>query len=181
MIDVRMGQGVVVGRGCSIGEKVAIWNNSIIRDGVKIGRGSVIGHLVVIERDTTIGANTTIQSQCHITALAEIGDNCFFGPGVIMTNEKNIANQGRTTPCLEKAVIGDGVRIGAGCLLLPGVNIGDNAFVAAGSLVNKDIPSGEMWGGRPARRMKEVPVEEHLGVASNPSATDESSITPCAL
>lgn len=162
-MNIRFGEGVVIGRNVEIEPGAAVWNNSIIRDGVSIGKGSVIGHLVVVERDTKIGRNTTIQSQCHITALAEIGDNCFFGPGVIMTNEKNIANQGRTTPKLEVCRVGNGVRIGAGSLLLPGVQIGDNAFIAAGSLVSKNVPAGEMWGGRPARKMREVPEIEFLG------------------
>ena len=161
---MKIGTGVHIDSFVEIHPDVSIWNNSVIRSGVEIGAGSVIGHLVVVERDTIIGRNTTIQSQCHITAEAMIGDGCFFGPGVIMTNEKNIANLGRTEAKIERAVVGNGVRIGAGCLILPGVSIGDNSFIAAGSLLSKDVPAGEFWAGRPARKVRDVPKDEWLYV-----------------
>ncbi|MDH3359809.1 MAG: hypothetical protein OEL55_02975 [Desulfobulbaceae bacterium] len=157
-----IGSGVVIDNGCTIESSVRIFHNSVIRENVKLLSGVVIGHLCVIERDTLICTGTTIQSQCHITAEAVIGPDCFFGPGVIMTNEKNIANKGRTEAKIETTMIGKGVRIGAGCLILPGVNIGDNAFIAAGSLVSKNVPKGEMWAGRPARKVRDVPREEWL-------------------
>jgi UDP-3-O-[3-hydroxymyristoyl] glucosamine N-acyltransferase len=157
---------VVIDKGVIIHESARIYHFSVIRDNVHIGAGSIIGHNVVVERDTVIGVNTTIQSQCHITAEATIGDDCFFGPGVVMTNEKNIANQGRTVSRIEHAVIGNGVRIGAGAVLAPGVQIGDNAFVHANSFVTKNIPAGEIWGtphGKSrAVRIGKVPIEEYL-------------------
>ena len=136
----------VIDKGVIIHESVRVYHFSVIRDNVCIGAGSIIGHGVVVERDTVIGINTTIQSQCHITAEANIGDDCFFGPGVVMTNEKNIANQGRTKAKIEHAVIGNGVRIGAGAVLAPGVQIGDNAFIHANAFVTKNIPACEVWG-----------------------------------
>jgi len=132
--------------GCNIDLSAKIFHFSVIRTNVKIGANTVIGHNVVIERDTVIGQGCTIQSQCHITAEAVIGDMVFFGPGVITTNEKNIANHGRTIPKIERLVIGRGVRIGSGSVLAPGIEIGENAFVCAGSFVTKNIPAGEIWG-----------------------------------
>ena len=136
----------VIDEGVNIHESARVYHFSVVRNNVHIGAGSIIGHNVVVERDTVIGVNTTIQSQCHITAEAVIGDDCFFGPGVVMTNEKNIANQGRTTPKIEHAVIGNGVRIGAGSVLAPGVQIGDNASIHANSFVTKNVPACEVWG-----------------------------------
>lgn len=181
--------GAIIDDSAVITGPVYIWHHSVIRSDVRIAPGCVIGHCVVIERDTHIGENTTIQSQCHITAEARIGKGCFFGPGVIMTNEKNIANLGRTDAKIERAIIGNGVRIGAGCLLLPGVQIGDNAFIAAGSLVSKNIPAGEFWAGRPARKVKDVPIEEFLFVLqegirpdnSEPGIQLNNDMEPCAL
>lgn len=166
--------GAIIDDTAVINGPVSIWHHSVIRSDVHIDSGCVIGHCVVIERDTHIGKNTTIQSQCHITAEARIGSGCFFGPGVIMTNEKNIANLGRTDAQIERAIIGNGVRIGAGCLLLPGIEIADNAFIAAGSLVSKNVPAGEFWAGRPARKVRDVPPEEFLFV-------QEEGMQPCPL
>jgi acetyltransferase-like isoleucine patch superfamily enzyme len=53
--------------------------------------------------------------------------------------------------------LGDNVWVGAGCILLPGTRIGDNSVVAAGSVVNREIPPGEIWGGIPARKIKDLP------------------------
>ena len=57
-------------------------------------------------------------------------------------------------------IIGANVWIGAGCVLLPGTNIGDNAVIAAGAVVNMSVPTGELWGGIPARRLKSLPATE---------------------
>jgi UDP-2-acetamido-3-amino-2,3-dideoxy-glucuronate N-acetyltransferase len=157
---------VVIDRGVKLALSAKVFHFTVLRDNVEVGENSIIGHNVVIERDTKIGNNTTIQSQCHITAEATIGDNVFFGPGVVTMNEKNIANKGRTTPKIERMVIGNGVRIGAGAVLAPGVHIGENAFVQANSFVTKDIPAGEKWGvpnGKSrAVKIGMVPEEEWL-------------------
>ena len=137
---------VVIDKGVCIDESAKVYHFTVLRDNVMIGPGTIIGHNVVIERDTVIGKNCTIQSQCHITGEAKIGDNVFFGPGVVTTNEKNIANQGRTAPKIQGPTIGNGARIGAGSVLCPGVIIGANAFIHAGSFVTKNVPAGEVWG-----------------------------------
>jgi acetyltransferase-like isoleucine patch superfamily enzyme len=59
--------------------------------------------------------------------------------------------------------VGRNVWVGANCVLLPGTRIGDNSLIAAGSVVNTEVPSGEIWGGTPARRLKAVPTRAELG------------------
>lgn len=53
--------------------------------------------------------------------------------------------------------VGDNVWVGANCTLLPGITIGDNSLIAAGSVVTRDVPANEIWGGVPARLIKPVP------------------------
>lgn len=138
---VRIGANVVIDDGVSIGNNVAIWNCTVIRSRVKIGDGTVIGHLCLVERDTKIGSDTIIQSQTHITAEAMIGNKVFIGPSVVIINEKRIASHNRKIPQkLEGPIIEDGARIGAAALILPGVKIGEQAFVGAGSIVYEDVP-----------------------------------------
>jgi acetyltransferase-like isoleucine patch superfamily enzyme len=153
----------IVDGGVKISTGVKIFHHTVIRENVEIGERTVVGHCVVIERDTKIGCDCTIQSNTHITGEAIIGDRVFIGPGVTTSNEKNIANQGRTTPKIRGPIIGNGVRIGAGCLIAPGVRIGANAFIQAGTFVVEDVPAGEVWGGRGrAKKIRNVPESEWL-------------------
>jgi acetyltransferase-like isoleucine patch superfamily enzyme len=59
--------------------------------------------------------------------------------------------------------LGRNVWVGANCVLLPGTRIGDHSVIAAGSVVNSEVPSGEIWGGVPARRLKAVPSRAEPG------------------
>jgi UDP-2-acetamido-3-amino-2,3-dideoxy-glucuronate N-acetyltransferase len=155
-----------IDEGAEINETAKIYHFTVIRSDVYIGADSIIGHSVVIERDTRIGDRTTIQSQCHITAEALIGNDCFFGPCVVTMNERIVANQGRTEPKIEKLIVGNGARIGAGAILAPGVIIGNNASIHAGSFVTKNVPAGEIWGTpkgcNRAQKVGRVPESEWL-------------------
>jgi acetyltransferase-like isoleucine patch superfamily enzyme len=76
--------------------------------------------------------------------------------------------------------IGANVWIGAGCVILPGSVIGDNAVIAAGSLVHKRVPAGELWGGWPARKIRTIEIEkmseEEVGSAARPIPSRHASL-----
>jgi UDP-3-O-[3-hydroxymyristoyl] glucosamine N-acyltransferase len=151
--DTRIGSGVKIGdsvvdAGCVICDRVFIGHNCVIRNNVYIGDDSVIGHNVVIEADTVIGRGTTIQSQCHITKNAIIGNNCFFGPTAVMINTHRISHGRGFEPELKGPEIGDACRIGTGALIMPGVKVGRNSVIGAGSLLTKDVGAGEIWHNR---------------------------------
>lgn len=159
--NVRLGHGVVIDAGVIVGDDVFVGHNTVIRSGVRLWHGVVLGHLVVIEADTEIGAETTIQSQCHITKGARIGGRVFVGPGAVMINEWRIASHGRRiAQRLVGPVVGHGARIGAGALIMPGVEIGENAMIGARSVVTRNVPPREKWFGCPARCHGAVPDEE---------------------
>lgn len=79
--------------------------------------------------------------------LIEIGDNTVIGFQTLILAHEFLVGEFRKAP----VKIGKNVLVGARCIVLPGVEIGDGATVSAMSLVNKDVPAGEMWGGIPAR------------------------------
>jgi len=159
----KKGKNVIIDEDVIIGKNVFIGHSSVIRSGVVIGDNCVIGHLVVVERETTIGEGTTIQSQCHVTAYATVGRNCYFGPCVTLINEWKISSHGRPLKqTLLGPTIGDGCRIGARSLIMPGVVIGKNAMVGAGAIITKEIGENEVWFGKQAKRQGIVPVEERL-------------------
>ena len=123
-----------------IGNDVFIGHNTVVRSNVSIGDGSVIGHLVMIESDTSIGQKVTIQSQCHITKNAVIADRVFMVPMAMCINTKNISHGRGYKPKIQGPIIGFGARIGSGAILLPGTEIGQNAVIGAGAIVNGKIP-----------------------------------------
>lgn len=158
--NVSLGIGVVVDDNVIIGEECKIWHHTVIRSNVIIGDRTVVGHNCLIEMGTTVGSDTTIQSQSHITGYAKIGNKVFVGPMVTMINEKHIASHGRKIPQrLIGPVVGDGARIGARSLLMPESVIGEQAFIAAGSIVKGKVEARMIYSCRPFE-YKTYPVKE---------------------
>jgi len=144
--------GVIIYIGCHIGIKTMIGHYAIIREATAIGDHCKIGHHVVIEGATQIGNHTSIYSQCHITAYSKIGSYVFMGPMTVTTNDSVMSYK---RPEIEIEYNGitilDGARIGSGCIIFPGITIGKEALIGAGSLVTKDIPDYAIAYGSPAR------------------------------
>jgi UDP-3-O-[3-hydroxymyristoyl] glucosamine N-acyltransferase len=156
--------GVAIDKNCFVGSDVFLGRYTILRESVTIGSQSVIGHLVLIEKETRIGQNTTIQSQCHITAGADIGDKVFFGPGAKICNDRQMVYlREEKCPFIRKGpVIKDGCRIGTGAIILPGVTLAKETLVGAGSVVTKDTEPFGIYIGVPAKLVGYVPEEERL-------------------
>lgn len=154
----EFGENVVLEKDVVIGKNCYIGSGTVIRNGVVIGDNSIVGHLCVIEEGTKIGSNSTIQSQCHITAFARICDNVFFGPCVCCINDTKMVKyhpeRGDFIP--RGPVFMSGCSIGARSVILPGVAIGENAIIGAGSVVANDVPSGETWIGNKAHVLKKA-------------------------
>ena len=146
-----IGEGVVIDDGVKIGSGCFIGHNTVIRDRVVLGNNVIIGHLCVIERDTVIKEGTTIQSQSHITAQATIGKQCYFGPCVMIINERRISKWREMDQKLQGPVIGDFCRIGAASRIAPGVKIGNNCEIGMGAVVMDDVPDNQVWFSRKAK------------------------------
>jgi acetyltransferase-like isoleucine patch superfamily enzyme len=145
----------------TIGDGTRLGNFVMIRSNTAIGTGCTIGSYVDIEGDVVIGDHVSLQSGCYITRGVVIEDEVFCGPRVITMNDKRIVHRRpgltfvREGPRIERAA-----RVGGGSVLLPGVTIGANAFVGAGSVVTKDVPPGAIVVGNPARVVGTVRSEE---------------------
>ena len=115
---------------------------------------------VTFATDIKLGEGSGIGAGCSIPTGVSIGDNVMMGIDILMfTNEHRhdditvpMGRQGRTE--VEPIVIGDDVWIGSRSLIMKGVTIGRGAIIAAGSVVTKDVPPYEIWGGNPARFLK---------------------------
>jgi len=160
---MQQGQNCVIFPDVLVGENTRIGNFVMIRSDTRIGQGCTIGSYVDIEGDVTIGNNVSLQSSCYITRGVIIEDDVFCGPRIATMNDKRICHRRpnltfeRNAPRILRAA-----RVGGGSILLPGVTVGENAFVAAGSVVTKDVPDGVIVAGNPARIIGRVKVEELL-------------------
>ena len=135
-----------------IGDGTRIGVFTSIRGSAIIGVNCVIGSHCNICPDVIIDDNVSIQTGCHITRGVRIGKMSFLGPGVITTNDKYM--EYHLSPKLVAPIIGEYVRIGAGVILLPGITIGNDVIIGAGSVVTKSINNNETWFGNPARKKK---------------------------
>lgn len=162
-IGCYVGHGVVIEERVCCGINVLIGHNVVIRPNVVIGDNVVIGHNTTIEDDVVIGNDVRIQANCYITRLTRIEDKVFIGPCCCTTNDWEIASHGRKTEIgLQGVRICYGARIGAQALLMPGVQIGRNAFVGAGSIIAKNVNENEMIHGARAASTRVVPEEDRL-------------------
>ncbi|MEM2523133.1 MAG: DapH/DapD/GlmU-related protein [Candidatus Bathyarchaeia archaeon] len=144
----KMGMGVIVGKNVQFGRDVTIWNYVVIGDDTRIGDGTRIGSFCDIGRNVVIGKNCIIQAHVTISNECQIGDNVFIGPNTSLLNDKFPHSK-----CLTPSVIKNNVVIGGCVTVLPNVTVHENAVVAAGSVVTKDVPPNTVVKGVPAKPM----------------------------
>ncbi|MCC6831302.1 MAG: N-acetyltransferase [Thermoleophilia bacterium] len=154
--------GAVVYAGTNVGEKAIIGDLASVRERCTVGDGAVIGRGVCVENDTRIGARCKVQSNSYITAYSELEDDVFIAPCVTTTNDNFMGRTEERHELIKGAIIRRGARVGGGVVILPGIEIGEEAFVAAGALVTKDVPGGKLVAGLPAKVWRDVPEAELL-------------------
>lgn len=159
---------ISIGKTVIIGDNVEI--NALSKAGVFIGNNVSILKNTIIEctgvirhlgEGLIIGNNVGIAQNCFIQVRGkvEIGDNVIFGPNVSIFSENHnydnldlpISMQGETR---KGVIIESGVWLGTRVVILDGVRVGENSIVAAGSIVNKDVPPYSIVGGVPAKMIK---------------------------
>ena len=132
-----------------------------VRERTTIGAGTVVGRAASVENDVSVGARVRLQTNAYITAWSVVEDDVFVAPGVVLTNDPT-GGRRRAGHELRGATLRRACRIGGGAVLLPGVEVGEEAFVAAGAVVTADVPARTLVMGVPARVVREVPEDELL-------------------
>jgi acetyltransferase-like isoleucine patch superfamily enzyme len=145
----------VIYAGNRIGKNFQTGNKVNIRELNEIGDNVSIGTLSVIEHHVYIGNDVRIHSQVFIPEYSILEENSWLGPNVVLTNAKYPLSPG-VKENLKGPVIKKGAKIGANATILPGVVIGGNALVGAGSVVIHDVPEGAVVVGNPARIIKHI-------------------------
>ncbi|AIT09024.1 dTDP-6-deoxy-3,4-keto-hexulose isomerase [Candidatus Francisella endociliophora] len=139
----------------NIGKDTKIWQFVVVLENATIGENCNICSHCLIENKVVIGDNVTVKSGVHIWDGVNLEDNVFIGPNVTFTNDRMPRSKQFLTE-YPQTVIKKGASIGANATILPGIIIGENAIVGAGSVVTKSIPANEIWLGNPANFYKKV-------------------------
>ena len=159
---VAVGAGAVVLAGARIAHRCVVADQAHVRERVEIGPETVVGRGASIENDVRMGARVKLQTAAYITAWSVVEDDVFVAPGVLLTNDPTAGRRGASLE-LRGAHLRRACRVGGGAVLLPGIEVGEEAFVAAGAVVTKDVPPRALVMGVPARVVREVGEEELLG------------------
>jgi acetyltransferase-like isoleucine patch superfamily enzyme len=147
--------GAIVFAGARIGAKAIVGDQAHVRERTTLGPDSVLGRGSALGSDVTIGSRVRIQTNVWLTSFTVVEDDVFVGPGVVTTNDDEMT-RGRPAGELAALVLRRGCKVGGGAVLTPGVEIGEEAFVAAGAVVTRDVPAKALVMGVPARQVPSI-------------------------
>ena len=142
--------GAVVFAGASVGARAIVGDQAFVRERAVIGERSVVGRASAVDNDVVVGARVKIQTMVYVTAYSTIEDDVFVGPGATFTNDDTMSRHDASYelrgPRLRRAC-----RIGGGAVLRPGIEVGEEAFVAMGAVVTRDVEARRVVRGVPAQ------------------------------
>ena len=153
---VQIGGHVVIHDGARIGAGSRIGDHAQIRDRAEVGEGVTIGSLTSVDPEVTIGPRSSVQTGSYLTRGTVLEEDVFVGPGVILTNDDTMGRH-PAGQALRGALLRRACRIGGRVVICPGIEIGEEAFVAAGAAVTRDVAPRAVVVGVPARTLREVP------------------------
>jgi UDP-2-acetamido-3-amino-2,3-dideoxy-glucuronate N-acetyltransferase len=138
--------------GAFLGPGSKVWHYSHIMRGSRIGANCNIGRNVLIGPDAAVGSGCRIQNNISIFKGITLEDEVFCGPSMVFTNVFNPRAFIPRMHELRLTLVRRGAALGAGCVIVCGVTIGQYAFVAAGAVVTRQVPAYALVMGNPARQ-----------------------------
>ncbi|PSP90533.1 N-acetyltransferase [Halobacteriales archaeon QS_4_69_34] len=159
--DARIRSGTIVYAGVEIGDGFATGHGALVREECVLGDDVLLGTQVVLDGSCTVGSHVSLQTGTYLPANSTVGDRVFVGPRATCTNDPHPV---RRESDLAGPTLEDDASIGANATLLPGIAVGEGAFVAAGAVVTDDVPTETLAIGTPARH-RPLPAELEGGNA----------------
>lgn len=160
--ECLIGAQVIIYTGCKIANNVLIADSAAVREDVTVGEYTIIGRSCTVENLSSIGKKCKLETNSYITAYSTIEDFCFIAPGVVTTNDNYLGRTEERFKHFKGVTVRKGGRIGGAAVILPGIEIGEDALVAAGAVVTKNVPARTIYIGMPAKEFREVPKEQLL-------------------
>lgn len=166
--NVEIGCNAVIFGGVEIGDDSLVGDFAHIREEVKIGKRNIIGRYVGISYESRTGDDCRFQDKTILTGI--VGEGCFFGVGVITSNDRRIDldNYHYDNTKIKLPEFGKRVMVGSGANILAGVKIGDKAIIAAGALIVKDVAPGAIiygWPGNNGILMESISSDRFIETA----------------
>jgi UDP-2-acetamido-3-amino-2,3-dideoxy-glucuronate N-acetyltransferase len=157
-----IGTYVVIYAGAVVGQKVLIADLSTVRENVSIGDFTIIGRGVAVENYCKIGSYCKLETNVYLTAYSDLADRVFMAPCVATSNDNFVGRTQERFKHFKGITVKRGGRVGLNSTILPGKVVGEDALVAAGSVLTKDAPDRKIVVGSPAKVVRDVPAEQLL-------------------
>ncbi len=143
----------IIDEGCRIGKGTKIWHFSHIMPNCTLGENCNIGQNVVISPEVILGKNVKVQNNVSIYTGVTCDDDVFLGPSMVFTNVINPRSAVNRKSEYAKTHVGKGASIGANATIVCGHDIGEFAFIGAGTVVTKTVPAFALVVGNPSRQI----------------------------
>ena len=153
MMDYTAHNTAIIDDGASIGAGSRIWHWVHVCGGAVIGKGCSLGQNVFVGNKVEIGNNVKIQNNVSVYDNVFLEDDVFCGPSMVFTNVYNPRSAVSRKDEYLDTIVKKGATLGANCTIVCGVTIGQYAFVAAGAVINRDVPDFALMAGVPAKQI----------------------------
>jgi UDP-2-acetamido-3-amino-2,3-dideoxy-glucuronate N-acetyltransferase len=152
-MDQPVHPSAIVDPGAQLGPGTRVWHFAHVCAGARIGAGCSLGQNVFVGNDVRIGDRVKIQNNVSVYDAVTLEDEVFCGPSMVFTNVYNPRAALVRKDEYRRTHVARGATIGANATIVCGVSIGQYAFIAAGAVVNRDVPAFALMAGVPARRI----------------------------
>ena len=153
MNDVFIHKTAIVDHPADIGSGTKIWHWTHVMSGAKIGEGCVLGQNVYVGGKAVLGNNVRVQNNVSIYDRGILADDVFCGPSMVFTNVINPRSSVTRKNEYLDTHVGKGASISANATIICGNEIGEYAFIGAGSVVTKPVPAYALMVGNPAKQI----------------------------
>ena len=143
----------IIDDGCYIGSGTKIWHFSHLMPNCTLGENCNIGQNVVISPEVVLGNNVKVQNNVSIYTGVTCEDDVFLGPSMVFTNVINPRSAVNRRGQYAVTTVRKGVSIGANATIVCGNDIGQFAFIGAGTVVTKEVPAYALIVGNPGRQI----------------------------